>query len=567
MATNKKNYVYKVTNSIFRVMQGELQAKQSLAFSSVAGTNPNSLAYDDGNQTLFFIKSSDLKLYWIQSGDTSASIVAGFSPPLNQPANAAYYNNAIWYFEFNSNVLVKVSLSYTGGVPSVSGTTTYTVSGMNLPAAGTVGDNTNTFGDIAIDGNTGTLYACTSRGRIYSISLSSPTNSFSQILASPGNDKSVGLQLVYNNSTNVLYGHNHKTGAWYTINKTNGARTQLDVSTGLFTDLGGASSSAMYGADKDGNIYLVDITTSTPQTLNQFFLPSGVLAVGSSDFNINIQTDAPNQGIRLGIFETTSDPSVKVNWGDGATSTYIAEGYQEHFYDDIVATTINVQGDFAGGELRVGGRLNQIFTNGGWYGDYSSLDANRSVTPVSGISNLSSIEFANNRNLSGIPSGLFDTVSGTITNLNNTFDNTSITGVPSGLLTNLTSCTGYIATFRSCSALSGVDLPIPLLAVTSSLASMAEFLDYTPIGNYDEFLDWLYTSANSVSLNNITLGACGNTTSNSTGSTARSNLINSLGWTIIDGTCSSAPPPPTLPPPTTAPPATTPPPTTTPSVT
>ena len=162
----KKNFVYKVTNSIFRVMQGELAVKQTLAYSGVADSGTNSLAYDNNNSTLFFIKSN-LKLYYIQSGDSVATEVSGFISPTDQPANAAYHNGAIWYFEFNSNVLVKLTLTYAGGVPSISGKTTYTISGMNLPATGEVGVNTNTFGDITIDNNTGILYAMTSRGRFY----------------------------------------------------------------------------------------------------------------------------------------------------------------------------------------------------------------------------------------------------------------------------------------------------------------------------------------------------------------------------------------------------------------
>ena len=206
---SKKNYVYKLSPTNFRVMQEDLSVKQSLTYEDVAGSKANSLAYDYDNNTLFFIKS-DLKLYYIQSGDTVATEVSGFSSPSAQPANAAYHNNAIWYFEFNSNVLVKISLSYAGSVPSVSGKTTYSVTGMNLPSAGVVGPNTNTFGDIAINNNTGVLYASTSRGRFYSINLSNPAGTFSEIVASPGNDRSVGLQLAYNNTANVLYGHNHK---------------------------------------------------------------------------------------------------------------------------------------------------------------------------------------------------------------------------------------------------------------------------------------------------------------------------------------------------------------------
>ena len=117
---SKKNYVYKLSPTNFRVMQEDLSVKQSLTYENVTGSQANSLAYDYDNNTLFFIKS-DLKLYYIQSGDIVATEVSGFTSPSSQQANAAYHSNAIWYFEFNSNVLVKISLSYVGSVPSVSG--------------------------------------------------------------------------------------------------------------------------------------------------------------------------------------------------------------------------------------------------------------------------------------------------------------------------------------------------------------------------------------------------------------------------------------------------------------
>ena len=358
----KKNFVYKVTNAIFRVMQGELSVKQTEAYSGVADSTTNSLAYDNNNATLFFIKS-DLKLYYIQSGDSVATEVSGFTSPTAQPANAAYHNGAIWYFEFNSNVLVKLTLTYAGGVPSVSGKTTYTISGMNLPATGEVGINTNTFGDITIDNSNGILYAMTSRGRFYSINLSNPVSTFSEITSSPGNDRSVGLQLVYNDSTNVLYGHNHKTGYWYTVNTSTGAKTLLpDLNTSLFRDIAGTTSSDMYGNDSEGNIYVVDITLSTPTTLNQFFTPSGVLVTGADNLDVNIQTSIPDQKFRIGIFDTTSEPSVKIDWGDGTSSSYKAEGYVEHVYEDLISAPVKIQGDLAGGELRIGGKPVPIYT-------------------------------------------------------------------------------------------------------------------------------------------------------------------------------------------------------------
>lgn len=433
-----------------------------------------------------------------------------------------------------TNVLVKLSLTYNTGVPSVSAKNTYSVGSMNLPSVGTVGPNTNTFGDIAINNNTGTLYASTSRGRFYSVNLTSPTTGFTEIVASPGNDRTVGLQLVYNNSTNVLYGHNHKSGDWYTINTSTGAKTPLDLNTSLFRDIAGNTSSSMYGNDANGDIYEVDISLSTPTTLSQFFLPKGTETTGANNLEVTIQTDQPDQAMRLGIFETTTEPNIKIDWGDKATTTVISEGYQEHVYEDLINTDIKIQGDAGGGELRVGGKVKPVYNNG-WSNDYSNVDIIKAASAIDNLSNLSSIEFRNNRNLASVPGDLFTNVISTINNLDNTFENTGLTNIPSGLLTSMTGVNSYVATFKDCDNITSV--PIPFFDVHTGITSMANFLDWTEITNYDEFLDWLYTEANAINLTNITLGACGNTTSNSTGITARANLINNLNWTINDGDC------------------------------
>ena len=537
----KKNYVYKVSNTIFRVMETDLQAQQEIVYSQVADGTTNSLAYDYDNSTLFFIKS-DLSLYYIQSGDTEASLVSGFTIPTYQPGNAAYDNGAIWYFEFNSNILVKLTLTYTSGVPSISNKTTYNISGMSLPSAGTTGPNTNTFGDIAIDNTNGILYACTSRGRIYSITLSNPANTFNEILSSPGNDKSVGLQLLHNNSNNTLYGHNHKSGQWYSINKSNGSRTSLNITTSLFRDIAGSSTTQAYGNNGDGDIYLVNFSISQPDTLNQFYLPKGTDTTPSNTLDITIETVKPDQAFRIGVFNSTSEPNVKVDWDEKATATYlVSDYYREYVYEDIGEATIKIAGDFAGGELRIGENPKPYLNNGTWSTEYSNLDITSSLSSIDGISNLSSIKLTNNRFLSSVPSDFFASVTGTITNLNNSFENTGLTAIPSGLLIDMSNVTSYVATFRNCYNINSV--PIPMFNVHSGITTLANFLDYTVISNYDDFLDWLYTSANSINLTNITLGACDNTTSNSTGSTARSNLINNLNWTIIDGSCAGSPPP------------------------
>ena len=83
----------------------------------------NSLAYDIARENLFFI-GPDFKLkYWTKASGTAVNDVGTSALVADDPNNAAYYNNSYWFFGFNSNVLNKVSLSYSGtgagAVPTV----------------------------------------------------------------------------------------------------------------------------------------------------------------------------------------------------------------------------------------------------------------------------------------------------------------------------------------------------------------------------------------------------------------------------------------------------------------
>lgn len=222
------------------------------------GGASNSLAYDSSRSQLFFIGPDNGLKYWVKDSGTTASAVAGTTLPTPDPNNAAYYNNAYWFFQFNSNVLNKVNLSYAGSgtaaVPSISSIDTFSINGMNLPDPGP-GLNTNTFGDIAINETTGMLYASTTRGRFYSLNLNGdPTNTFSEIAAATapsGTDNTYGLQLSFDTTFSTLYGHSYENGAWYTVSTVSGSTTLIDGFTTLpaggkgFRDLGGAAVAAV----------------------------------------------------------------------------------------------------------------------------------------------------------------------------------------------------------------------------------------------------------------------------------------------------------------------------------
>jgi hypothetical protein len=227
----------------------------TLALVQPAGTS-NSLAYDTVRNDLFFIDSEKKLRYWSRESGTTVGEVSP-TPVVTgsfNPNNAAFYNNAIWFFDFNSSVLNKISLTYSGtgatAVPSISGMQAFDITGMNLP--GVDGVNTNTFGDIAINANTGMLYASTTRGRFYSVDVTGdPTGTFSELAAPLGITNDLGLQLSFNTDYSVLYGHSYETGDWYTVALGNGARTSIaDFNTKPvggkgFRDLGGAAITAV----------------------------------------------------------------------------------------------------------------------------------------------------------------------------------------------------------------------------------------------------------------------------------------------------------------------------------
>lgn len=228
----------------------------TLALSQSSGTS-NALAFNTDRDQLYFIGPDNSLKYWVQGSGTTGISVAG-SPTISlDPNNAAYYNNAYWFFAFNSNELHRWDIAYSGtgssGVPTITGTQVYSIDGMNLPNPG-VGLNTNTFGDIAINPNTGMLYASTTRGRFYSLNLSGdPTSTFTQLgapIATSGTDNTVGLQLAFNTDYSVLYGHSYETGDWYDVSLVDGARTSISFSTTPFEgkgfrDLGGSAVAAV----------------------------------------------------------------------------------------------------------------------------------------------------------------------------------------------------------------------------------------------------------------------------------------------------------------------------------
>lgn len=242
------SYIYGIAddNQIWQINPVAGQQSFESTYNTGLTGQSNAVAFDRGRDQLLFLDVTNNLYLWnkplggspaaFQQITTSSNL--GIASSLVY--NASYSNDGFWFFKEGTNELVKASLSYSGTavgtVPTFSGTTSYTLTGP-LPGS------PNGFGDIAINVNTGILYAATSLGLFYSVDLSSPATSYTALNA--GTNPS--LQLSFNADYSILYGHNYGTGKWYTVDVATGNLTDLNYTTIVpgtgagFRDLGGAS--------------------------------------------------------------------------------------------------------------------------------------------------------------------------------------------------------------------------------------------------------------------------------------------------------------------------------------
>ena len=248
-AATDPSYIYGIAddNQIWQINPVPGQQSFASTFNTGLTGQSNAVAFDRGRDQLLFLDVSNNLYLWNKPLGGSPSefqqITTSSSLGINSSLvyNASYYNNGFWFFKEATNELVKASLSYSGTsvgtVPTFSGTTSYTLTGPT-PASD------NGFGDIAINVNTGFLYAATSTGLFYSVDLSSPTTTYNEIKAVGSNPS---LQLSFNSDYSILYGHNYASGKWYEVNVLTGNTTDLNYTTIVpgtaagFRDLGGAS--------------------------------------------------------------------------------------------------------------------------------------------------------------------------------------------------------------------------------------------------------------------------------------------------------------------------------------
>lgn len=218
------------------IPSGTSSGAASLRLSSALPTpGVNALAYDTVRDQLFAVDKNKT-LWYLQGGGTSFTSLGSVSSGLGQPVSAAYYNDAYWFLGDGApgNLLGKVSLSYSGGLPSIASGTTFTIAGMPTAKSG--------GGDMVITAG-GKLYAYSAPGlgNFFTVDVttagSGTVGGYSLIKSSSGS----GLQLALGSDGTTLYGSG-TTGQWYTVNTSNGNQTLIPgFQTVVFNDLAGSA--------------------------------------------------------------------------------------------------------------------------------------------------------------------------------------------------------------------------------------------------------------------------------------------------------------------------------------
>jgi len=234
------------TDGIWKI---DTDAKTStLVFDTNLSGQNNSAGFDGQRGHLFFmnrntagtptVPATDLTLqYWNSATNTFSQIANNTQLGFNDnPANGAYYQNALWVIRQGTNTLSRIALNYSSGNPSFGGVTNYSVTNR-------VADQ-SIWGDIAIT-HDGMLYAWTSGqspalGDFFRINLAAITGTTAPAVAI-ATDTGVGLQISFGGDSSTLYGHN-TAGSWFTIDKLTGAVSPISgLSTVPFRDLAGAN--------------------------------------------------------------------------------------------------------------------------------------------------------------------------------------------------------------------------------------------------------------------------------------------------------------------------------------
>ena len=214
------------------------------------GVKANGFAADRvRNQVFYFASNGDLSYYDIAS-DTNGIVATGSSlgiTPDFPPEDATYYAGSYWYIAKGNtanNTLYQATLTYTGSVPSFSGTPVEYQLTVNGSTSGMM------FGDIVVNPLTQTLYGSTtpgSGGLFFTLDMATLVAGTSNAVNVISSSHPIGLQLAFSEDYAVLFGQHYifdagdpdnallTSGQWYTVDTTLGVYSAI---TGFITSPG-----------------------------------------------------------------------------------------------------------------------------------------------------------------------------------------------------------------------------------------------------------------------------------------------------------------------------------------
>ena len=183
--------------------------KQDLSLVNKTGLGidkaSNGIAYDPEREQVFFFYNKKKIYYWPDRTKQGLDSLKELEiDKLGNIANAAFYEDSIWWFV--DEELKQLKLTYSNGGNLVSGTNLISHSVEGYPGGG--------YGDIAVDKN-GILYGSQSSGnksktgKFFKVDLKAKNYSYEYLGFSKVDDLRVGLQLSFDAAGERLFGQTH----------------------------------------------------------------------------------------------------------------------------------------------------------------------------------------------------------------------------------------------------------------------------------------------------------------------------------------------------------------------
>lgn len=233
----KADLIYGIDDNNRIVEVNTITQTSKAVFNTGLVGQSNAFAYDESRAQFWFLDPSKNLTLW-DGGATiqqiSSSAVIGGT---RQPANAAFFNGAYWYFGDGTTTLNRIPFDYTSPVPVALAKEVFNVTGLTSPST------QNLFGDIAIDAD-GVLFGATTTGRFFKVDLADPilsTYAATIVLAEGVNPS---LQLSFSSDFSKLYGQSFADAQWYEVDTVSGVASVIPgfVATPGLRDLGGAGA-------------------------------------------------------------------------------------------------------------------------------------------------------------------------------------------------------------------------------------------------------------------------------------------------------------------------------------